>query len=185
MKIDYYIFDFDGTAVDTIGAVCKTYNKLYKDHPCFIPADPTQVCDYSFRDQCPLINDIQDIFGSQLFFDNLEPMRGALRVLKALSAKHKTMICTQGHNPNIALKSIYIENTFKFVQDVIYVNAENKRMINMENCIFFDDHIKNLTTCNARLPVAFGDIYPWNVEWTGHRIPDWAVVESFISELLV
>jgi len=184
MKIDYLIFDFDGTIVDTIEAFCKTYNQIFCGQECFAAADPTQVYDYGFRDQCPLINDVQDIFASQLFFDNLKPMRGALRVLKELSDMFPIMICTKGHNLNISQKAKYIEENLDFVKDIIYTNTEDKRIINMENCVFVDDHIDNLRTSNATIPIAYGDLYPWNREWTGLRIPDWAVVKPVIKELI-
>lgn len=185
MKIDYLIFDFDGTIVDTIEAFCKTYNQIFYNEEGFVAANPTQINDYSFRDQCPLISDIQEVFRSQKFFDNLQPMRGALRVLKQLSKEFPIMICTKGHNLNISLKSKYINDHLGFVQNVIYTNTEDKRIINMTNCVFFDDYIDNLTTSYATLPIAYGERFPWNEKWTGLRVPNWAVIRPFIKGLKI
>jgi 5'(3')-deoxyribonucleotidase len=183
VNIEYLIFDFDGTIVDTISAFCKTYNQMLYGHKDFIAADPTQVYDYGFRDQCPLIDNIQDIFASQEFFENLQPMHGALRELKQLSIDFPVMICTKGHNLNISLKSKYIEENMGFVKDVIYMNTEDKRRINMANCVFCDDHIDNLMNSNATISIAYGEKFPWNEKWTGLRIPNWAVIRPFLKEL--
>jgi 5'(3')-deoxyribonucleotidase len=184
MRLDYLIFDFDGTIVDTIDAFCKTYNQIYIENSDFVAADPTQVYDYGFRDQCPLVDDVQEIFGSQEFFDNLQPMSGALRELKQLSESFPIMICTKGHNNNISLKSIYIEEYLGFIKDIVYTNTEDKRIINMTNCIFFDDHISNLMNSNATIPIAYGEKFPWNEKWTGLRVPNWAVIRPFIKGLI-
>jgi 5'(3')-deoxyribonucleotidase len=183
VKVDYLIFDFDGTIVDTIEAFCKTYNQLYPSYPGFVPADPTQVYDYGFRDQCPLVEDVQEIFCSQEFFDNLQPMRGAFRELQILSSELPVMICTKGRNMNISLKAKYIEDHLGFVKDVIYTNTEDKRLIDMKNCVFVDDHIANLATSNATIPIVFGEVLPWNREWEGHRIPNWVVIRPFLKNL--
>jgi len=185
VNIDYLIFDFDGTIVDTVEAFCKTYNQMFSTHEGFVAADPTQVYDYSFKDQCPLIDDIQEIFGMKQFFDNLKPMKGSFNELKKLGADFPIMICTKGHNKNISLKSKYIEEHLGFVKDVIYTNTEDKRIINMKDCVFVDDHIDNLRTSNALIPIAYGEKLPWNEGWTGLRVSNWIVMRNFIKCLII
>ena len=59
--------DFDSTLVDSISAYINTYNQFYRHYPNFKVAT-INVRQYNLKDQCPLIENVNDIFGNQVFF---------------------------------------------------------------------------------------------------------------------
>lgn len=59
--------DFDNTICNSSQAFCRSYNYLYKDKPNFKLADWTKVEVYNFKDQCPLVENVNIIFESDEF----------------------------------------------------------------------------------------------------------------------
>lgn len=179
-----FIVDFDSTIADSISAFCKVKddkirneyyaqsfiemnslkpNKIkieeleYKAEN-FIHTNPNDVNRYDFTDVYPEItkDEVQEIFASWEFFDELKLFPYAYEVLEKLNEKYRVIICSIGTSMNISLKSIYINKKLPFIKDVILIrngNCEmNKSMINMDNVIaFLDDHEDNLFNSKMKI----------------------------------
>jgi 5'(3')-deoxyribonucleotidase len=102
--------DFDNTLVHSIKAYCETYNHiLYQDTKnSYIPAKWYDVKEYNFKDQCPLIENPEDIFAHPYFFKVLELINGnTYEILEKLNQKYNIIICTIGTPKNLANKSLW------------------------------------------------------------------------------
>lgn len=95
MKQNLFI-DFDSTLVDSIKTFCYVYNHLYQYHSNFKPADYTKIQRWDFKDVCPLVQDVNEIFESQYFFKRLEFFPYAKEVVHELSKKYNVIICSIG-----------------------------------------------------------------------------------------
>lgn len=174
------IIDYDGTLVNSQKAVCEVYNRMFKDHPDFTPADWTKIKTWSFRDQCTLLNDeftVTDIFGMKEFFNVVEFYDGAKEILEKLSKETEVYICTAGTPSNISHKVLWIEKHLPFAHIIpVIINGSNgvgKKIVNMEGAIFIDDHEYNLIESNADVKLVFGEVLPWNENFHGIRIREW------------
>jgi 5'(3')-deoxyribonucleotidase len=173
--------DFDGTIVNSIKAYCTTYNIRYNFGT---DADWTKVRKYNFIDQCPLVDNPQDIFESAYFFYKLNFINhNTQSIIKELSKHYKITIVTIGTLQNLALKSGWIQEKLSFIDDVILIKNKdctmNKEIVNMaseEGSIFIDDVSSNLFSSNANVKICFGNKYEWNEDWTGERCSNWLEV---------
>lgn len=183
MKPNLFI-DFDSTLVDSIETFCEVYNVLYSFHPDFIPADYAKIQRWDFKDICPLIDDVNEIFSSPIFFALLDFFEDAKEVIKQLNEKYNIIICSIGTPENIALKAIWLKKNLPFVHNYILIhnkgNIMNKSIINMEGGIIIDDVASNLESSNASRKICFGQVYPWNERWQGERVKNWKEIGSLL-----
>lgn len=181
-KKDFFL-DFDGTIVNSIKAYCNVYNFLYRNHDSFIPADWTKVNTYNFINQCPLAEDVEEIFSHPLFFRILEFINeNTYEILQELSDKYRLISCSIGTPKNIAMKAQWLELHIPFIKDYVLIRNQgckmNKSIINMKGAIFGDDIPSNLKSSNAKDKFLFGQIYPWNNDWQGKHCFNWNSIKN-------
>jgi len=175
--------DFDGTIINTIDAFCSVYNNLYINHPNFKTAEPDLVNEYNLSDECPLVENVEDIFSNSLFFDMCEFINdNTYEVLKELNQKYKIIITSIGTPSNLAYKAKWLEAKLPFINDYILIKNSDckmdKSIVNMDGGIIIDDMTSNLITSNAETKILFGDIYPWNNEWKGEHCKNWSEIKE-------
>jgi 5'(3')-deoxyribonucleotidase len=181
-KIKLFL-DFDSTIVDSLDTYCKVYNELYKNREEFIKAKPSKVERYDLRDECPLVENINDIFASEMFFNKLEFInRNTKNVIKQLSEIYNIYICSIGVPKNLSLKVMWLNKHLPFVDNYILLSngknkcAMNKSIVDMSNAVFIDDVASNLISSNAKWKFVFGTKYEWNEKATEERLFDWSDV---------
>ena len=179
-KIKVFI-DVDNTIIDTIDAFCSVYNELYCDHPQFKTAESDLVKVYNFSDQCPLVENVLEIFEHPLFFKFARLINhNTYEILEKLSKKYKLIVCSIGTPKNIAYKARWLEDKLPFIKDYIFIANPNckmdKSIVNAEDSIFIDDIPSNLLSNKSSRKILFGKIYPWNDEWNGERCETWSEV---------
>lgn len=177
--------DFDSTITNSIKAVCDSYNILYQDHQGFIPAKWMYVEKWNFTDQCPLIENVHDVFEHDLFFKHLEFIDFRTEdVIKQLCEKYEVIVATLGTPLNIAKKVIWLRDNLPCIKEyVLLVNDRvkmDKSVVNMSGAIFIDDHADNLDSSNAGHKIIFGDFYDWNRDSEYTRCINWIDVERLL-----
>lgn len=179
--------DFDNCIVNATQKFCSCYNRIYRYYKDFIPAIWQDVDQWNFSDQCPLIDNVEEIFKSRMFFDDLTFINeNTYEVLRELNNKYHIIIVSIGTYGNIALKSLWIDEYLPFIKDsILLVNSGskmNKELVDMgirndqQHPIFIDDVVSNLNSSNAKYKICFGDIHQWNKNWDGERALNWTEV---------
>jgi 5'(3')-deoxyribonucleotidase len=170
--------DFDDTIVNSRKKYCEVYSKLYCDHEGYSPPDWRNVKHWDLSKACPLVD--MDLFSHDLFFYDLEFVDGAYEHIKALARdlRFTVIICSIGTYGNVAKKAMWIKNHLPFVNYSIFINNGHNHMdksiIDMKGGILVDDVSSNLYSSNASVKICFGDILPWNEDWTcGKRCRTW------------
>lgn len=198
MKTDLYI-DFDSTIVATEKAFCSVYNSEYKDMAGFIEADWKKAISWMFEESCPLIHEhhenaqkeIVRIFGTDLFFEVLQPFQGALEALRRLEDNYNLIICTSAMPENASRKVLWIEEHLNFVDEVIVLINKKKNGVgkgrvpmNEPDSIFIDDHPNNLESTNASRKILFkGMEKDFNQGWQGECVTNWQEVEEKLRRI--
>lgn len=170
--------DFDGTIINSAKAFCSIYNDAYQFQPNFKSARWWEVNDYGFKDECPLLTNIHDIFSSPLFFDRVEFMcANTKEIIEQLCDKYHVIICSIGTPENLSHKSLWLKDNLPCIKDYILIhnqgNKMDKSIINMSDGIIIDDVASNLETSNAKLKICFGEDYSWNESFDGKRVQNW------------
>lgn len=172
-----FIIDLDSTIANSHQAYCDAYNQMYKDHRDFKEADGNCVERWDLSCQCPLEKNVGNIFGNNLFFDNLKPFPNAVEELLKLSEEYELIICSIGDFNNISYKSQWIKNNLPFIKTAILLSNEgckaDKSIVNMKDCLFMDDHASNLYGSNAEIKLCFGKKFVWNEMWEGNWVTSW------------
>lgn len=175
--------DFDGTIVNTIATITFLYNEDFKYYKNFVPIKWWEVNTWDFAEcNCASAEYINTYFNQQRFFDRLTYMDWAKEVLNELKNVYDITIVSSGYSPNLKAKAIWIKENLPYCE-FIGVNLKeykDKSHIDMSCSIFIDDSSHNLTTSNALVNICFGDVYPWNEEWTGFRCKNWNDVKNFL-----
>lgn len=188
------IVDVDSTIVNSQKAICTVYNRMFHDNEKFVKADWTKVTKWNMSGQCPLLEEYKlsaiDLFKTKEFFNVVEFYEGAKESLEKLSRETKIIICTSGTPENVAHKVLWINENLPFADIVPVIikgsNGYGKKIVNMENSVFIDDHAHNLETSNADEIVCFGKEYEWNKDFKGNRVDAWDNdTVNFIKELLI
>jgi 5'(3')-deoxyribonucleotidase len=178
--------DIDNTIINTIKAYCDVYNDLYQFRPGFKEAIWYNVEKYDMKDECPLILNKNDIFGSYDFFQKCEFMNdNTYEVIEKLNEKYQVFICTLGIPKNLSYKALWLEKNLPFINDYLLLNngncKMNKSIIDMSsNSIFIDDVTSNLDTSNAAYKIIFGDEYEWSQTKNYIRCFNWIDVEKLL-----
>ena len=179
--------DFDSTIVNSIKAFCDTYNFYYQSIKDFKPAEWLKVEKYNFKDQCPLIRNVHDIFEDIYFFEKLEFINyNTYEVIKELSDKFEIHITTIGTINNIAQKSIWIKKNLPFIKNCEFLFNNgckmDKSIVDMKDSIFIDDVLSNLESSNAKYKIIFGDEYEWNRDSEHIRCFNWSDVKALLIQ---
>jgi hypothetical protein len=183
--------DIDNTIINSTKKFVSIYNQIYKYNSNFIRANWKLVNVWDFKDQCPLVENVEDIFRMKRFFTNLSFINdNTYEVLWELNKKYQIIIVSIGTSGNIALKTAWINEHLPFIKDSIFLvnngTKMNKDLVNMsgKGNVFLDDVVSNLNSVsdpdNNLRKIAFGDIYSWNIEWDGERVLNWTEVAELL-----
>ena len=187
-KINHIYCDFDGVIVNTIKAIVQLYNEDFKYYKKFTPVNWTDVNTWNFEEcNCAKESYINTYFNTPRFFNTLEYMYWANEALCALHYKNNydITIVSSGFRPNLHGKDDWIKKNLPFC-DFVGVNLkkhEDKSHVDMSAGLFIDDSFHNLATSNAKYKVCFGELYPWNEEWTGDRCMNWMDIRNYIEKI--
>ncbi len=187
------VLDFDNTLVNTTKAFVDSYKLIYGrqylDPTVYIP-QWDKVNKYDFTDEIPTMDSRTKtiIFNSTKFFDLLECYPNAEEVVNELSKEYVVDIVSICSMETIQAKEKFISTHFpncRF-QPVLYPYFSDKSHINMENCVFVDDHAGNLETSNAAVKICFtyqGIRMDVNNNWKSWRADSWGdpIKETLVS----
>jgi len=160
--------DFDGTIINSIKAFCYVYNNIkYPSHPEFRPAEWSLVERYDAKCQCPLVENVLELFEHPLFFKSAEFLNGnTYEVLEQLNEKYDVILTSIGTFNNLSMKALWIKENLPFIKQCILLNnganTMNKGIVNMQGGIIVDDVLSNLESSNADIKIIMGDEYDWN-----------------------
>ena len=179
--------DYDGCIVNTIKCICSLYNEDFQYYKNFIPINWWEVNTWDFAEcNCATPEYINTYFNQQRFFDRIEYMDWAEKILDILKEDFEITIVSSGYSPNLIAKEKWINEHLPYC-NFIGVNLkeyEDKSHIDMSDGIFIDDSASNLETSNAAIKICFGDEYPWNEKWKGIRCANWHEVENYIERMV-
>lgn len=172
--------DFDGTLVNCRKTICKVYNDKYSLHKGYTYADWTKNSIWDFSDVCTLATeaDIDSMFGSTWFWDELELFPNVEYVLKELSLQYDIYIVSVGTSDNISEKALWIKEHLP-VEHVILLSDSSrdiKSIVDMSGGIFIDDALHNLDCSNADKKYVFGETLDYNRTDKYARLLDWMEV---------
>lgn len=155
------------------------YNEDFKYYSDYKYIFPEQVKTWNFEElNCASREYINTYFNQQRFFDKLKFMPQAYEVLRKFALQDEVTIVSSGYSPNLRAKEKWCKEHLPFCQ-FIGVNLKeykDKSHINMNGGLFIDDSAHNLETSNAEKKICFGEIYPWNKEWTGKHCWNWDMI---------
>lgn len=175
--------DYDGVIVNTMKAIVSLYNEDFSYYKDFRHVNWWDIRTYGFEEcQCANIENIKQYFNQPRFFCRVEYMPWAERILLELSEEYDIIIVSAGYSPNLAAKIDWISKHMPYAS-FIGVNLKthsDKSHIDMKDGIFIDDSANNLITSNAQENICFGEIYPWNQDWTGLRLTNWMEVKNYL-----
>ena len=176
--------DFDGTIVNTIKAIVDLYNEDFQYYKKFKPINWWEINTWDFTEcNCATPEYINTYFNQQRFFNRIEYMDWAKKILDELSDDYDITIVSSGYSPNLVAKALWINNNLPYCK-FIGVNLKeykDKSHIDMSDGIFIDDSSHNLITSNAKINICFGDKYEWNKDWIGIRCANWHDIKSFLE----
>ena len=179
--------DYDGCIVNTIKCICSLYNEDFQYYKNFIHINWWEVNTWDFAEcNCATPEYINTYFNQQRFFDKVEYMDWAEKILDILKEDFEITIVSSGYSPNLIAKEKWIKEHLPYC-NFIGVNLKeykDKSHIDMSDGIFIDDSANNLETSNAAIKICFGDEYPWNEKWKGIRCANWHEVENYIERMV-
>lgn len=157
--------------MDTIAAICNLYNDDFKYYSDYKYVLPEQIKTWDFKElNCASGEYINTYFNQQRFFNELKFMPQAYETLRKFALNGDVIIVSSGYSPNLRAKELWCKNNLPFCQ-FVGVNLKehkDKSHINMKGTIFVDDSAHNLNTSNADIKICYGEIYPWNKDWTSN-----------------
>ena len=174
----------EGCIVNTIKAIVDIYNEDFQYYKKFKHINWWEINTWDFIEcNCTTPEYINTYFNQQRFFDRLECMDWAKKILDELSNDYDITIVSSGYSPNLVAKALWIRNNIPYCK-FIGVNLKeykDKSHIDMSDGIFIDDSSHNLITSNAKINICFGDEYEWNRNWTGIRCANWHDIKNYLE----
>ena len=174
----------EGCIVNTIKAIVDLYNEDFQYYKKFKPINWWEINTWDFTEcNCATPEYINTYFNQQRFFNRIEYMDWAKKILDELSDDYDITIVSSGYSPNLVAKALWINNNLPYCK-FIGVNLKeykDKSHIDMSDGIFIDDSSHNLITSNAKINICFGDKYEWNKDWIGIRCANWHDIKSFLE----
>lgn len=170
----FYFLDFDCTLTKSLDPIVMELNKKYHKN-----VKPSDIKSWNFREIHDLNDDeIESIFSSELFFENLEFYDGADKFLKLNS--ENCIIITKGLPNNLCFKRQWLDSKgFLNIPMIGLDLSVEKSYVNMKHeylpTIFIDDNTSNLLCSNADHKIQFREYgeTEWNKDWNGKIITDW------------
>lgn len=173
--IKYIYLDFDGVITHSCQAIVDILNLRNKTN-----YKGSDVFSWNFKEIDNTLTDkqVEELFNSQWFFENLKPIDGVIDFIKEF--KDKVIIVTKSSVRNFNYKIQWLKQ-YGINVPVIPIPLElEKDMINMKNCIFIDDCSKNLYSSNAHLRIQFREYKDnknnqreWIKNWNGNCLYSW------------
>ena len=110
-------------------------------------------------------------------------MKCASWIINKLADEFEIVFVSSGRIPNLKLKELWKQEYFPFARliGVDRDHHEDKSHIQLQDAVFIDDVTKNLETSNAPIKICYGDVYPWNKDWTGLRCETWSELYGVIK----
>ena len=166
------ILDVDGVVIKSVDAMCQLLNEKYDTN-----ASAIDVKSWNFReiksDLTP--EEIEELFSDERFFDIVEFYDGVLELINTYS--DRIMFCSKGNCDNIKHKRKLFNSFGLYDIPLIGLPLEvSKSIINMQNCIFIDDCVKNLNESNAEIKILFREYdngADWQIGWDGLEMNGW------------
>ena len=175
--------DFDNVLVNSEKCIVDLYNEDFRYYKNFKPVNWWDIDTWNFKEcTCASAHYINTYFNLPRFFQKLEIMPWAERVIEELTQTYKVRIVTMGFPPNLRLKHEWLNEHFPGIQ-MIGINMKkykDKSHIDMADGILIDDCSKNLRTANARDVACFGELSSWNKDWNGRRLINWMDIRQFL-----
>lgn len=153
--------DFDNTLVESNKRIIEMINDKYN-----LNKSEKDLSDYYYSTIYENItpNEIEDMFGSGDFFDNLVFKSNALEIYNKYKNKYEIIITTKGNSDNLEKKERWLrehlDNNIKFLG--LNGDSHDKSSVNMNKGIQIDDNANCLRT-NASVHILYKDYndYPW------------------------
>lgn len=173
----YIFLDVDGVIFHSVEAIVKLLNKEYN-----MNVDPKNIFTWDFSNCYPNVTDkkIEQLFGTDTFFDNVKMMEGAKEfILKYID---KVVLITKGKQENINGKRNYFDsNGLEKIKMVGIPLNISKNIINMGDSLFIDDSTSNLNdVITAKYKIQFMEYgeyvankCEWTKGWHGERMESW------------
>ena len=193
------VLDLDSTSWDTIQVACDWYTEKYFKHPEFVQPIPENVFKWNFEDEMPLMtkNDVNEMFQSQFFFDNVKWFDNAVDIINKLheDERFNVSFCSIGSFKNVSKKTKHVGKTFPTINQTMLVkqdlNNMCKKIVNMNYdnipTIFVDDSKSNLDGSNAKYKILytqFGDNKrEWNLGWDSMFTTNWNDLYELVNSI--
>ena len=175
--------DMDGCITDSVKCIVDLYNEDFQHYKNFHHINWWEVNTWNFEEcNCTSAEYLNTYFNQPRFFERLELMPWAERVINELKEYYQIEIVTMGYSPNLKQKEVWVEKHFSEIP-LVAVNMKkhkDKSHIDMSDSIFIDDSYKNLVTSNALEKICFGEKYSWNEQWEGKRLINWMDVRNYL-----
>lgn len=174
-KCDKIYLDCDGVLITSNEAMCRIFNSLYnKSH------NGSEVTSWNYTDLYPTsCDEVEQIFDSQVFFDNVDFIKDAEKYLTKY--RKKIIIITKGSVVNCLRKRVWFDYMgFKDIPIISIPINLSKGLINMKNCLLIDDSTVNLKESNATWKMQFIEYNDnkereWQSNWKGYKLYGWKV----------
>lgn len=170
---DKIYLDCDGVIMATNETMCKLLNIMYDKN-----YNGSEVTTWNYTNLYPITNnEIESLFNSQYFFDNVKFTKGAKSFLTKY--RKKIIIVTKGSPTNYLRKRWWFNDKgFKDIPIIPIPIELSKNLINMKGGLFIDDCTKNLKESNASWKAQFVEYNDnkereWQVGWKGLKIYGW------------
>jgi 5'(3')-deoxyribonucleotidase len=158
------LIDLDGIAADLLGKWLRVYNEEWGEN--VTPSDIKQWAIHeSINPRCG--KDIYKMIERPAFFDNLEPLPGAVEAIPLLQQHHKVRIATAAAGPDSArAKLTWCERVLGISHKDVFLTRK-KHWIEAD--LLIDDKPEAIRAWrNAKRPYAATIAYPYNHEIAGY-----------------
>ncbi len=161
--------DMDEVLTESIESVLVTLNRRYNKN-----FKANDIYNWDFTDRFPetTLEEIEEIFSSEEFFENLTWKKDAKEFLQKLYNENNVTIVTKGSRMNLLLKRKWLkEQEFENIDFIGLDHSQSKGEVDMSDGYFVDDNEDNLYESNAKYKILFEN-YPnksWNSTWSGLR----------------
>lgn len=178
------LIDFDGVIVNTVKMFIDLNNRLNNQKDNYLDVD-----DWDFKPCCknlPTKADVDKLFNHRELYLNPIFYRDSIGVINRLNDKYNIAICTMGEPDNIINKLNLLKVYLPQVDVVPIVNTtwKIKSKDFVRSKIIIDDHMRNLETSKADLPILFepNKRFKWNEGWQGKVVLNWKHFEKEVEK---
>lgn len=178
-KIELFL-DFDNTLVNTNQSCIDILNERYNTS-----FQLNQLHRYDFRDLWPISNEeVESLFESSDLFDRLSYIDNCYESLYGIRKEIIPYIVSSGTKKNAELKRKWILKHDNGLFDTVSVvpRHNDKKIFDMSNGIFIDDHIECLRASNAKVKILYK--FFSNGDWNKYDNKDEIYVANTWKEIM-